>query len=153
MSEPFSVVAASISLAQLCLTAVASIYALFSKANSVDRTLSSLADQVNLLATVLKSISETYTSTETTRQGHPALENHWAHVRVAMKDCEQTLNNLENLLKEIRFENGRFFRRARTQVGMEIQTSQIKSYNETIGAFCRTMQISFQLLNLYTFNI
>jgi hypothetical protein len=148
MAEPFSVAAAGVGLAQLCLKTVARIYEVFSRAKSVDATLSSLADQVNSLATVLKSISETNTSTEAARQGPSPPEQYWAIIRTTMDDCEQTLNNLKNLLEDIYLEKGRLVRRVRMQVGTEIQTSQINSYKETIEAFCGTMQISLQLLTL-----
>lgn len=151
MIEPFSLSVGSISLAKLCATTVAGIYdvcVLFSRSKGVDTSLSSLADQINLLGNVLKSLSETYAANEDTVQAHPVLEQHWANIRVAMTDCEQTLNNLGQLLKEITVEHGRLMRRVRTQIGFDLKEFRITYYKETIGAFCRTMQISLQLLNL-----
>jgi hypothetical protein len=149
MAEILDIITSCITLGQVCMQTATNIYALFSKANAVDGTLSELVNHVDSLAGVLKSIAETYSSSEDHWKGRPFVQHHWENVQKSMGHCKRTMDTLDTLVKSITIEPAPLGWRLRLSNGRQNAKAKIIAYKDVIEAFCRSMQISLQLIDLY----
>ena len=149
MTDPFSIALGALTLAEQCASTVSHIYSFFSNSQRIDVTLSSLAEQINALANVLTLVSNGYASAEARNQTSHTLEAHWKSVHEAMENCRKTLTRFRHLLDNLVIMEGQLFWRVRVQAEYVMKEAEIAGYQNALEGFCRVMQISLGLLNMY----
>jgi hypothetical protein len=149
MAEVLDIISSCITLGQVCMQTATNIYHLFRKAKAVDDTLSVLVDHIDSLAGVLKSIAKTYSLSADHGNGHPVLQHHWENVQQSMAHCNRTMDTLDTLVKQITIERTQSGCRLRLSNGSQNAKAKIMAYKDVIVTFCRSMQISLQLIDLY----
>jgi hypothetical protein len=123
-------------------------------ANNVDTAITTLGVEVNSLSQVLSSIHDSFSDSSlanaalSSQTGHEA--QHWRNVERSMDDCKGTLENLVRVLEDVKRGSGGFLARARSQISLKMSSAEITSLKQQIAAYRQTMQLSLQLITVYT---
>jgi len=154
LMDPISIIAASATLIRLCATTGGYIFTFVSNARNIDIAITTLGVEINSLSQVLTSINDSFSDNAlanaalSSQTGHEA--QYWRNVQRSMDDCKGTLENLVRILENVRRGSGGFLARARSQINLGMNSAEITSLTQQIAAYRQTMQLSLQLITMYT---
>lgn len=151
--SPVSLVGLVASLGQGVYTVSTKLYTFIENAKVVDHTMKSLRIEVESLKSALDGIKTAMDeilkvgidlSSPTTRAAWQALDN-------GLKDCEITVNALEDLLEKISPETNtpKTLKKVLKQIRLDMGTNGISAVKSRIRTHTSSLQISLQVLVLY----
>jgi len=140
-----SIATTAFGLAKHC----AQIALYISKISKVDKSIGTLCKEVRDLSSVLYSIHESLPKVGsfniTSRMG----ETHWRNVERSLGDCQETLTNLDNLVKGVKKTKMGIFRKPVQQIKLDWKSGDIALLQRQIVS-CRTMMdLSLQMITVY----
>jgi hypothetical protein len=153
--DPVTIISTTATAIRLCATISGYIFTFVTNARNVDTAITTLGVEVNSLSQVLNAINDSLNDSTlanaafASQTGHEA--QHWTNVQQSMEDCKQTLENLIQVLEDVRRNSGRggLWGRARSQFNIGISSAQITSLKQQIAAYRQTMQLSLQLITAH----
>ena len=148
MADPLSVVTTTVSLIVMCKKVVGYI----SDTRAADMEVRFLKNEVLSLSAVLEEIDKTFNQLkdrgidlQTWFEG-----SHWKSASRSMEDCTETLEQLEKVLVGVKVEDGAIFQGTRTRAALDRQSGEINALRRDVEVFRQTMQLSLQLICLYS---
>jgi len=151
--DPFSIVTTSATLVDRCAKLTEYLYKYVKKIQNVDTAVQVLQLEITTLQRVLGSIGTSFSDPAMaqvaleTLTGHEA--QHWENVKRSMEDCEVTLTDLDKILENVTNVGDGFFRRAKTQVKLDMKSTKMTLLKQQVTAYRQTMQLSLQMLTVY----
>jgi hypothetical protein len=152
--DPLSITAASASLVASCFKLSEYLYKFINKNVLVNKTVGVLGREIDLLSQVLCAINTSFDdpilakAVLTSQTGHEA--QHWANVKRSMIDCKDTLDGLEQVLLDVNKVDGKSFWRPRKVIKLGMKDELISLFKQQIAAYRQTMQLSLQLITVYS---
>jgi hypothetical protein len=153
--EPLSIAITAGTLISTCVKCTAYIWTLTNQVETVDTAIATLGIEITSLSQVLENIRVSFADPNTQKQalllqtGHE--ERHWKSVDQAMKDCGESLEQLEGIFSKLgatttRF--GRFALKPKKMIKVNMKEREAEFFKRQIAAYRRTMALSFQLITL-----
>ena len=103
MADPFSVVAGTVGVIDVCWRLGKLVHELQHGAAKIDDEIASLTREIDGLAEVTKTIRDTYRESQTTPDSEDVEQvgNLWRNVGSNIKECQLIIEDLEKLVKSI----------------------------------------------------
>lgn len=141
--EGLAIATASFSLAGLCMK----LYTFVSNIQTVDKAITTLGEEINLLSHVLHSVHDSFKdplrggTAPAVRTGHET--QLWANVKRSLDDCEKTLKRLKRILESVH--EGGFLKK---QFKMDWRSGEISLLKDQVISYRQTMQLSLELVTV-----
>jgi len=137
-----------VGLVKRCADLSNSIQTLIRLKELKDREIQGLFREVDSLSQVLYSVSTMEELITIDAMRDPGQGEQWNNLSRSMKDCEETLLELAQLLDVLRRSKSGLFGR----VKWEAKANDISLLRQEISAYRQTMSLSLQLITVYTPN-
>lgn len=154
--DPFSIATASAGLVGTCVKLSGYVYTFINKTQNVDTAVRVLGIEIDSLSQVLGAISTSFSDPSLandalkSQTGHEA--QHWQNVRRSMDDCKETLVKLERILEKVSKAGSGFLGRSKTTIKLDMNSTEILLLKQQIGAYRQTMQLSLQMISVYSYS-
>lgn len=151
-----TIVDLSVSLYGLCNTVSGEITTLIEQVKKEDTTLGELRLQIDALSQIFHAIGVTFRKSVARKKFGPTTieAHHWVNVTDSMRDCARsleivgiTLQGLGNIKRTKSLSN---LRKSLKKIERNLDSRNIELLKHQITAYRRTMEISLQLLMLYS---
>lgn len=153
--EPISIAITAGTLVTSCARCTAYIWNITNQVEKVDTTIATLGVEISSLSQVLENIRVSFDDPKIKKQalllqtGHE--ERHWKSVHQAMKDCGDSLEELEGICKNLESTTTRFgwfALKPKKLIKVNMKDQDIALLKQKIAAYRRTMALSFQLITV-----
>lgn len=152
-----TIVDLSVSLYGLCNTVSGEITTIIEQVKKEDTTLGELRLQIDALSQIFHAIGVTFRKSVARKKFGPTTTieaHHWVNVTDSMRDCARsleivgiTLQGLGNIKRTKSLSN---LRKSLKKIERNLDSGNIELLKHQITAYRRTMEISLQLLMLYS---
>jgi len=158
VAEPISIAVTAATLVATCAKCTAYIWNLTNQVRMVDTTITTLGVEITSLSQVLENIRMSFNDPNIKEKvlapqtGHEL--EHWKSVQRSMNDCRETLEKMQGIFEGLGATRTRFgiALKPKKLIKLNMKDQDIMLLKQQITAYRQTMQLSFQLITVYSPN-
>ncbi|KAI9713724.1 MAG: hypothetical protein M1812_006562 [Candelaria pacifica] len=157
MADPFSIVAGTVSLLDVCWRVGSYLSKVKAGAGKIEQDLATLSNEVNALITVNKSIQALWDANKDPPPGIPRsdaerIEGLWQDINLALRGCRGVMDNLSNLVEEIIGKGGPSVQGRRDGIKKVLRkqskSEEILEIRHQLSSHQGSLQLTLSALNL-----
>lgn len=147
MVEPLSITAGVISVLGVCLRVSVELKKFRNGVAEVRTTVTAMLTDVKALRQVLGSMEDTFEEVESQMPPTGHIGTHWTNLSRSLHDGRTTLENLEELLRQVN-KDVPFLDQARRRLRLNDASEQIANYRQQVQTYKDALQLSLQTIIL-----